>query len=97
MPQKAKKKIPIRRCIGCGEGKPKKELIRVVKNSEGDISLDTSGRMAGRGAYICPSVECLEKAKKRKGLQHSFSMQVPNEIYEALAQQLCEENGGDSG
>ena len=92
MPQKAQKKIPIRRCVGCGEGKPKKELVRVVKNAEGDISLDTTGRKPGRGAYVCPKRECLEKAKKRKGLQHAFSSPVPDDIYDALAEELNEED-----
>ena len=60
------KKIPMRMCLGCGEMKPKRELIRVVKSKEGDISLDLTGKKSGRGAYICKSVECFEKARKAR-------------------------------
>ena len=58
------RKVPIRRCVGCGEGKPKKELVRVVRSPEGEISLDTTGKKPGRGAYICPDPACLAKARK---------------------------------
>ena len=77
------KKIPQRTCIGCGESKSKKELIRIVKQEE-DISLDITGKKNGRGAYICNKVECLEKAIKTKGLDRSFKMQVSKEVYDRL-------------
>lgn len=76
------KKIPQRTCIGCGESKAKKELIRIVKQE--DISLDITGKKNGRGAYICNNVECLEKAIKTKGLDRSFKMQVSKEVYDRL-------------
>mgnify|MGYP002069143526 CR=1 FL=1 len=81
------KKIPFRQCIGCGEMKTKKEMIRVLKTEEG-IILDTTGRKNGRGAYICPSAECLKKAKKTKGLDRSFKMAVPEEIYDSLTKEI---------
>ena len=81
------KKIPLRQCIGCGEMKPKKEMRRVLKTEEG-IILDTTGRKNGRGAYICPSAECLKKAKKTKGLDRSFKMAVPEEIYDSLTKEI---------
>ena len=82
-----KRKVPMRRCVGCGEMKPKKEMIRVLKTEEG-IILDTTGRKNGRGAYICPSAECLKKAKKTKGLDRSFKMAVPEEIYDSLTKEI---------
>lgn len=80
----AEKKIPIRRCVGCGEGKPKKELIRVVRTAEGDISLDATGRKAGRGAYLCHNGACLTKARKKRSLERAFSAQIPDEVYTRL-------------
>lgn len=90
MPQKGKKKIPVRRCVGCGEGKPKKELVRVVRSPEGEISLDVTGRKAGRGAYVCPNAACLAKAKKRRSLQRAFETEVPDEVFAQLEAQLDE-------
>ena len=78
------KKIPQRTCIGCGEKKNKKDLIRVVKNKEGKISIDKTGKANGRGAYICDCIDCLEKAIKSKRLEKSFEMKINDEIYEAL-------------
>lgn len=78
------KKIPQRTCIGCGEKKDKKDLIRIVKDKEGNISIDRTGRANGRGAYICDKLECLEKAIKSKKLEKSFEMKIEDEIYEAL-------------
>ncbi len=94
MPPKAQKKVPIRRCVGCGEGKPKKELLRVVRSAEGQVDLDATGRMPGRGAYICPNAACLAKAQKRKGLQRAFGVPVPDEVFERLTQQLAAQSGG---
>lgn len=78
------KKIPMRKCIGCGESKPKKELIRVVKDKDGNIFLDKTGRQNGRGAYICFNKECLEKAIKNKALNRAFQMEVTKETYDNL-------------
>ncbi len=82
------KKIPQRTCIGCGEKKNKKDLIRVVKNKEGEISIDKTGKANGRGAYICDCMECLEKAIKSKRLEKSFEMKIEDEIYENLREVL---------
>lgn len=84
------KKIPMRQCIGCGSMKEKRELIRVVKTPEGEIALDRSGRMNGRGAYICPTQECLEKAVRNKGLNRSFKMAVSSDVTERLRQEIAE-------
>ncbi|HIT87974.1 MAG TPA: YlxR family protein [Candidatus Coprocola pullicola] len=85
---KKQRKIPLRKCTGCQEMKNKKELIRIVHNEAGEFLLDATGKKAGRGAYICPNLECLEKAKKSKGLERSFKEAVPKEVYEQLAEQL---------
>ena len=84
----AMKKIPLRQCIGCGEMKSKREMIRVIKTPEGEILLDATGRKNGRGAYLCPSGECLKKAVKNKGLERSFKMAIPKEIYENLEKEM---------
>lgn len=84
------RKIPVRMCIGCGEGKPKKELIRVVKSPEGEISLDLTGKKAGRGAYICPEAECLRLARKSRRLEKSFSCRIPDEVYLSMERELNE-------
>ena len=78
------KKVPLRQCIGCQEMKSKKEMIRVIKTAEDEIVLDATGRKNGRGAYLCPSMECLKKAVKSKGLDRSFKMPIPKEVYETL-------------
>lgn len=82
------KKIPMRQCIGCGEMKNKKEMMRVLKTSEGPIILDITGKKNGRGAYVCISRECLQKARKNKGLERSFKMAIPNEVYESLDEEF---------
>ncbi|MBQ7815731.1 MAG: YlxR family protein, partial [Oscillospiraceae bacterium] len=82
------RKIPQRKCVGCGTSKDKKELIRVVKNSEGEISVDLTGKKNGRGAYICHDAECLKKAKKAGRLEKSFECQISEEIYERLMQEI---------
>jgi len=84
----AEKKIPLRKCLGCGEMKPKKELIRVVKSPEGEISIDLTGKKSGRGAYICHSKECLSKAQKSKRLEKSFSTKIEEDVYNALVSEL---------
>ena len=78
------KNLPQRTCIGCNEIKPKRELIRIVKNKEGKIFIDKTGKANGRGAYICDNVECLEKAIKTKRLERSFETKIENNIYEEL-------------
>ena len=83
----ANKKIPLRQCVGCGEMKAKKELIRVIKNDEG-VFLDASGRKNGRGAYICDNTDCLEKARKSKGLERSLKVAIPDEVYENLEKEM---------
>ena len=85
---KKQRKIPLRKCTGCQEMKNKKELIRIVHNEAGEFLLDATGKKAGRGAYICPNLECLEKAKKSKGLERSFKEAVPKEVYEQLEELL---------
>ena len=82
------KKIPMRQCLGCREMKPKKELIRVVKSPEGEISLDFKGKANGRGAYVCPSAECLKKAVKNKGLERSLKAQIPADVLEQIEKEL---------
>ena len=84
----AVKKIPMRQCIGCGEMKSKKEMIRVLKTTEGDIVLDATGRKNGRGAYLCKNPDCLEKAMKSKGLERSLKTAVPEKVYENLAKEM---------
>ena len=84
------KKIPLRQCLGCREMKPKKELIRVVRSPEGDVSLDFKGKLPGRGAYVCPSPECLARVRKSRALERAFSAQLPTEVYEALELQMKE-------
>ena len=83
-------KIPMRMCLGCGEMKPKRELIRVVKSKEGDISLDLTGKKSGRGAYICKSVECFEKARKARKFERSFSCMISEDIYNSMEGELRE-------
>ena len=82
------KKIPLRQCIGCGEMKSKKEMIRVLKTAEDEIVLDATGRKNGRGAYLCPSMDCFKKAVKNKGLERSFKTAIPKEVYETLEKDM---------
>lgn len=82
------RKIPLRKCLGCNEQKNKRELIRVVKNKEGEISLDLTGKANGRGAYICKCLDCFEKAYKRKALERALQAKVDNEIYEKMRKEL---------
>lgn len=90
------KKIPLRKCSGCGEMKPKKELVRVVRSPEGEVSLDLNGRKAGRGAYVCPNIQCLNKARKAKRFERSLEISIPDEVYQSMedalnsANSLCE-------
>ena len=88
------KKIPMRQCVGCGEMKNKKDMMRVLKSMDGSIVLDITGRKNGRGAYLCMSKECLTKARKNKGLERSFKMTIPQDIYENLEKEF--EEGEDA-
>jgi len=84
----AEKKIPLRKCTGCNEMKPKKELIRVLKTTEEEIILDKTGKKNGRGAYLCNSLECFKQARKSRGLERSLQVKIPDEIYETLEKEL---------
>ena len=85
------KKIPQRKCVGCGEMKSKKDLIRVVRSPEGDISLDLTGKKAGRGAYVCPDKECITKAYKGHRLEKALEKQVNDDVYKKLLEELKHE------
>lgn len=85
------KKQPLRQCTGCGEMKPKRELVRVVKSPEGVISLDRSGKANGRGAYICHNAECYKKAVKARRLEKAFGVKIPENVSEAILRELNEE------
>ena len=91
------KHVPMRMCNGCGEMKSKKELVRVVKSKEGEISLDLTGKKAGRGAYICSNLECLQEARKARRLEKAFSARIPDEIYDEMEQQLKNSLVADAG
>lgn len=82
------KKVPMRQCIGCGENNDKKSMIRIVKTDDSQFIFDDTGRKNGRGAYVCRKAECLEKAIKSKGLERSFKMQIPKEVYEQLKKEM---------
>ena len=84
------KKVPQRQCVGCGEMKNKKEMIRILKTPEGSFTLDTTGRKNGRGAYLCPCMECFRKAVKGRGLERSFKMAIPKEVYETLEKEMAQ-------
>ncbi|MCI6811874.1 MAG: YlxR family protein [Lachnospiraceae bacterium] len=83
------KKIPMRQCVGCGEMKSKKEMLRVLKTVEGPIVLDVTGKKNGRGAYLCRKQDCLKKAIKGKGLERSFKMSIPTEVYDSLLEEFA--------
>ena len=87
MPAKPRK-IPMRMCVGCREMKPKASLLRVVKPQEGDAHIDRTGKAAGRGAYVCPEKECLKKARKSRALERAFELSIPDNVYDALEQQM---------
>ncbi|MBO5292635.1 MAG: YlxR family protein [Lachnospiraceae bacterium] len=89
------KKIPMRQCVGCGEMKSKKEMMRVLKTADGEIVLDTTGRKNGRGAYLCFSEECLKKARKNHGLERSFKVSIPQEVYDRLEREYREDGSGN--
>ena len=82
------KKIPQRQCMGCRERKPKRELIRIVRGTDGTVSVDFGGKMNGRGAYICPNPECLRKVQRSRALERSLETQIPEEVYDRLAREM---------
>ena len=82
------KKVPLRMCTGCGEMKPKKELVRVVRSPQGEVSLDLSGRAPGRGAYVCRNVECLKKARKAHRFERAFYCQIPEAVYDRMEEEM---------
>ena len=82
------KKIPMRQCLGCREMKPKRELLRVVRSPEGEVSLDTRGKKPGRGAYVCPNADCLKKAVKTRALSRALETEIPDEVMQRLAAEL---------
>jgi Predicted nucleic-acid-binding protein implicated in transcription termination len=84
----AQKKIPERRCVGCGESFPKKTLLRIVRAPDGGVSLDVTGKKSGRGAYICKNVQCLRKARKAKRLERNLECEIPDDIYAGLEAEL---------
>lgn len=84
----AERKIPLRKCVGCCEMKPKKELVRIVKSPEGEISLDITGKKNGRGAYICNNSECFNKARKAKRLEKALDTQIPENVYDDIEKRL---------
>ena len=90
------KKIPQRQCMGCRERKPKRELIRVVRGTDGTVSLDFSGKVNGRGAYLCCDPRCLQKAQKSKALERSLEVPIPPEVYERLAKEMEGVSHGES-
>jgi len=84
------KKLPLRQCVGCGEMKTKKEMMRVLKAENEPICLDLTGKKNGRGAYLCKSLECLKKARKNKGLERSLKTSIPEEVYDALEKEFAD-------
>lgn len=85
------RKVPLRKCVGCGEQKPK-DLIRIVKNKDGELFVDFTGKANGRGAYICPDIKCLQTAQKRKALNRALETEISDEIFERLEQELSSDD-----
>ena len=88
--EQKKRKIPERQCLGCNEHKPKPELLRVVRDPEGNVSLDFGGKKSGRGAYICKSLKCLQKARKSGRIQKNLDCSIPEEVLDAMEKELSE-------
>ncbi len=87
---KPKKKIPERKCLGCNTSKPKGELARIVRAPDGTVSLDLTGKKSGRGAYVCKSVECLKKCRKRRAVERALEVEIPDTLYTAIEEELAE-------
>lgn len=83
-----KRKVPLRKCVGCGEMKPKKEMLRILRTEEDGFVLDATGKKNGRGAYLCRSMDCFQKAVKGKGLERSFKQPIPAEVYGHLEKEM---------
>lgn len=88
MEQQKIKKIPMRQCLGCNEHKPKRELLRVVRGPEGDVSLDFTGKKSGRGAYICRDIKCLRRARKSHRIERNLECEIPEAVYDSMEQEL---------
>lgn len=88
------KKAPMRQCVGCRELRNKKDLMRILKTPDNNVIFDDTGRMNGRGAYICPSVECLKKARRTKAIERSLDISIPDEVYDAIERQMSELDKG---
>ena len=88
------KRIPMRKCTGCSEMKPKRELVRIVKSPEGDVSLDLTGKKSGRGAYICRSMACLQAARKARRLERAFACAIPDDVSDAMEKELAADDAG---
>ena len=86
--QPSNKKIPERRCVGCGEHFPKSELVRVLRTPEHEVVLDLTGKKSGRGAYICKKASCLKKARKSKRIEHSLECAIPEEVYDRMEEEI---------
>ena len=84
------KRVPLRMCTGCGEMKPKKELLRILRTETGEFVVDALGKANGRGAYLCRSGECFQKAVKNRGLERSFKQAIPPEVYERMEKEMGE-------
>lgn len=82
------KKVPLRMCTGCGEMFDKRTLVRIVKSPDGEISLDLTGKKSGRGAYVCKNTDCLTKARKKKALERAFSVQISEDVYNAMEEEM---------
>lgn len=89
----AAKKVPMRMCVGCRVMRPKKEMLRVVRSAEGQVSIDPTGKAAGRGAYVCKDIACLERAMKTRGLERAFEQKVEPMIYETLKADFVKQYG----
>lgn len=83
------KKIPLRMCTGCGEMFDKRQLVRVVKSPEGDVSLDITGKKSGRGAYVCKNADCLKKARKKKALERAFGIKIEDSVYDKMEEEIA--------
>ncbi len=88
-----KRKTPLRMCMGCGEMKPKGELVRIVRSPEGEVSLDPGGKKPGRGAYLCPSADCLKAARRKKRIEHALDTRIDDEIYDSMEKELSSCDG----
>ncbi len=87
------KKIPQRQCMGCRERKNKRDMLRVVRGTDGEVSLDFSGKLNGRGAYVCPDPECLKKARKSRALERCLEVAIPEEVYDRMEKEMEGANG----